>query len=532
MSIASNLKEHCWLTELHSDITRLKEEIRCEFARLRQTLNSREISLLDQVDSIREATTSLLITQQLTTVRIKSKMEECAEYLKQSEEESNMVIIRRLRKMMEDLKIQLKEAKSHDAPVPRLKFARDAKRMRGALLYYGRIESDHQDVNSERSWDLVQEKDACESVKSSEQRGCQSTPCYKQAKEIEDMEFACIESDDDFDFENIDLSQVCKANEICTTTSDCVCDSPCYSSKLLRDHCGKEKILSKAMLSSGTSPSEESGEMSNINHSVKIGQDGTNSVEHLLSTHVSSRKETTVDDSDYMDPAQLKLRSIVDRFKIEAIETGVVESRKLVTMDDGRVKQDDCLHSSESISIGNLHNKLQSIFNQTDDSLSSSTRKGLFDKNFPSAAWSDEFKTPSLICDLNSRLQAIVDGSIDPDVEISVPKKSTLVGEEMAHHEMSSNNLTKDNLFNILHGKIHGILENGMDVEEKMDDMSEIPELVKQDPVADLHTRILHILDNENSVSSESPDISLRKNDEGSDAISILSSRMQSLITG
>lgn len=535
-------EEHCWLTELHSDFTRLREEIRCAFARLRHTLNSREICLLDQVDSIKEASTSMLITQQMTMTRVNAKLEECAQYLRLSEEQGNETGIQCVANMMEDLRIQANVCQSQqEVPFPQVKFAHNSNQMRNTILSYGKLETDSEDVNSERSWDLVQEKDVSESVVSYEHKGCQSTPCCKEAKDIEDMEFACVESDDDFDFENIDLSQVCKANEICTTTSECVCDSPCFGELVKKDRAGKTNNLgmSLSQVVDGNS-SDKSSEMSNLDYTSQGGQEDvlrqiTNSVERLLSPHtnISAPKEKATSGCDYMDHLQLKLQGILDGTETNASESNAVESKKLAeAMDYSEARQNECFRACEFTSIDSLHNKLQSIFNQTDDSVASFTIENPLDKDCTSLVKSDALRTPSLICNLNARLQAILDGSNDPDVEFTESKEPTMIGEEVRLDEMPSSSLTKDNALNILHGKLHGILENDVAASEKVDDMSEIPELVKQDPVVDLHMRIVNILENTNSLSSEDDNVSARKRNECLDPVSMLSNRMQSLISG
>lgn len=539
MSFAhSGIAEHRQLTDFHSDFTRLKEEIRCEFAKLRHTMNSREISLIDQVDSMKDASTSLLITQQMTATRVESKLKECARYLKLSEEQGNIEGIRCVSKMMEELRDQAKECQSQqEVPFPQVKFIHDGNHLRNTIRSHGKLESGLEDVSADRSWDLLHEKDVCESIVSYELKGCESSTCCREAStEIEDMDFACVQSDDDFDFENIDLSQVCKANELCTTRSDCVCDSPCYSKLLKKNPAEKSHNLGLSKVST-SSPCEESGEMCNPAYTAQGGQEDilsqiSNSVQQLLSPDTSAPKKKAISDCDHnMDQLQFKLQGMLDGTEIDASELVTGDSKKLTaTIEDDEPRQNECFYTGEFTSIENLHNKLQSIFNQTDGSLS---RKNLPDTDdFMSQRTPDNVELPPVICDLNARLQAIIGGVIDPNVDISKSKERTVIDEAMTLDQMSSVSLTKDNIFNALHDKIHSILGNDSSAIEKVDDMSEIPELMKQDPIADLHMRIVHIVEEDNFLSPEDVDLSIVESDGCSDTISMLSSRMQSLVSG
>ncbi|XP_039267143.2 uncharacterized protein LOC120342397 [Styela clava] len=397
------------VSEFNSQAMNLKEEIRAIFLQHKKSLASRELWLLDQVDNLKETTMALMMKKQISMAEVKGRMGECTNFMSFSKEHDYLEGVDRASDVMAQLQKKVQEyAHSNDTRFPSIKFMHNDIQLRNSILSYGRLQtkscSDADETDSfltEKSWDLVDERleneedDNEEAAVKGRCCGTMAT-CCQSSYEIEDMDFSTILNSDTIcqeqvpvgsDFDRSDLlKKFCKANEICCSISECVCDTPCIKISQMNasmDPVGELHDKLEAVYAEGQGGFQDynnKGGSTKPETEDRLGDDPliqiTNAVNGILGSmcdQSSKSKKTTslVEETDIIGDLNSKLQRIIDGNedgKLSVIGTNFCKYTEAVSADNKSSYFDSSLDGSEKKDSGSadevfkLHKKLAHIY--------------------------------------------------------------------------------------------------------------------------------------------------------------------------
>lgn len=219
----------------------IKEEIHAVFAGHMKTLASREQWLLNQADSIKDGIISVIAQKNLTAAETEAKLKNCRRFLEFCKREQ---FTEGAAYVSRDIMIVEEDRQDFPYNIPTVEFKHDCLSLHDIISNYGMLQTTMSDKDeslsgtSDRSWDLL-DKEIDESEKTtdginsmvqqlSSQPGqcCMGTTNCMQLNEIEDMDVGRLLAS--FDQRNM-LKNRCKANELCNSVSECICDTPCVN---------------------------------------------------------------------------------------------------------------------------------------------------------------------------------------------------------------------------------------------------------------------------------------------------------------
>nr|XP_026690673.1 uncharacterized protein LOC100183777 isoform X1 [Ciona intestinalis] len=207
---------------LEADIQRVrnaynvKENIRSVVQSQIRQMQLREQWLLHQVDSVHECLTKIAQKNSEQLAETRGKLLCCLDLMEEVNADNSLSIQKYAKSVLKTYnKMVAQETQNHSKQA----ISFDYSDMSNKIQKFGSISCKEEDVCCDDTWEFPESENSLDDLDSQEDNCKDCCGSCEPGKEIEDI---------DQMFGGRMLKDVCRANEVCATHSECLCDQPCY----------------------------------------------------------------------------------------------------------------------------------------------------------------------------------------------------------------------------------------------------------------------------------------------------------------